>query len=444
MAKKPTYEELEQKVKKLEKEAEERKRSEEILIYFRSAVESSSDAIGMSSPEGKHWYQNKGFNDLFGDIGTDPPASIYVDEKVGREIFKIIMAGDQWTGEVEMYGKEKKVLNIFLRAYSIKDDGKVIGLVGVHTDITERKLVKQALIGSEEKWRNILVNTPQIGIALDPQARIIFANTRFLKLTGWEEHEVMNQDWFNMFIPVNIREEVRKVFSTTMSQKDPLGFSTYENEIIAKTGELLNIAWSNVLTKDARGNVVDVTCLGIDLTERNKAEEALLESEKYYRAIFDQAGFGIVLIDAETGNRIDFNAKAHESHGYTRDEYMNLTSSDIDVIDSSENALERAKRIIEKGSEIFETKHRTKSGKIIDILTSSVAIKLNGRYCLLNLDYDNTARKKAEEALRENQERLSSFMNSASDCFYLLDSKLNDFVEINIKGLEIIGKSKKK
>ena len=84
MAKKPTYEELEQKVKKLEKEAEERNRSEEFLIYFRSAVESSSDAIGMSTPEGKHWYQNKGFNDLFGDIGTDPPASLYVDVKVYR------------------------------------------------------------------------------------------------------------------------------------------------------------------------------------------------------------------------------------------------------------------------------------------------------------------------------------------------------------------------
>ena len=60
---------------------------EEILQYFKLAVENSSDAIGMSTPEGKHWYQNKAFDDLFGDIGDDPPSSVFVDEKVGRKVF---------------------------------------------------------------------------------------------------------------------------------------------------------------------------------------------------------------------------------------------------------------------------------------------------------------------------------------------------------------------
>lgn len=117
------------------------------------------------------------------------------------------------------------------------------------------------------KWRNILIHTPQIGISLNPRAEIIFANDRFLTVTGWTEHEVIGRDWFDMFIPENIREEVRGVFHAVMKQKDTLGFSNYENEIVGRSGELLNIAWSNVLTKDLHGNVVDITCLGVDITE---------------------------------------------------------------------------------------------------------------------------------------------------------------------------------
>ena len=89
---------------------------------------------------------------------------------------------------------------------------------------------EKALIESEQKWRNILVNIPQIGIALDPQARIVFANAHFLKLTDWKAQEIIGQDWFDLFIPENIREGVRKVFITVMGQQDTLGFTTYENQ----------------------------------------------------------------------------------------------------------------------------------------------------------------------------------------------------------------------
>jgi hypothetical protein len=82
----------------------ERNQTKEYLDHFRRAVEAASDAIGMSTPDGKHWYQNKTFGDLFGNIGDDPPASLYADEKVGRKVFETIMAGGQWTGEVSMRG----------------------------------------------------------------------------------------------------------------------------------------------------------------------------------------------------------------------------------------------------------------------------------------------------------------------------------------------------
>ncbi len=64
----------------------DRKRSEELLRLFKESVENSSDAIGMSTAEGKHYYQNEAFNNLFGEIGENPLATLYVDEIVGKEV----------------------------------------------------------------------------------------------------------------------------------------------------------------------------------------------------------------------------------------------------------------------------------------------------------------------------------------------------------------------
>lgn len=128
-----------------------RKKAEEMMNLFKDAIESSSDAIGMSTSEGKHYYQNKTFSEMFGDIGSDPPGSIYVDKKIGEEVFRTIMAGNEWAGEVEMYRKDKKVLNILLRAYAVKDNnGKVVCLVGIHSDITDRKKAEEELKKANE------------------------------------------------------------------------------------------------------------------------------------------------------------------------------------------------------------------------------------------------------------------------------------------------------
>ena len=118
----------------------ERKRAEEALVIFRETVENSTDAIGMATPEGRHYYQNRAFTELFGDIGENPPESVYVDRETGEAVFRTIQSGGVWIGEVQMLSKEGAVLDIFLRGYAnIDNNGNIVTLVGIHTDITEQK-----------------------------------------------------------------------------------------------------------------------------------------------------------------------------------------------------------------------------------------------------------------------------------------------------------------
>lgn len=130
----------------------ERNRWENELKVFRESLENSTDAIGMSTPEGIHYYQNKAFSDLFGKIGDHPPDCLYVNKKTGEEVFNTILAGDSWTGEVQMFSKEGKILDIFLRAYANKDSkDNITAVVGIHTDITEKKVSEKAVIAAKEK-----------------------------------------------------------------------------------------------------------------------------------------------------------------------------------------------------------------------------------------------------------------------------------------------------
>ncbi|MBU1086723.1 MAG: PAS domain-containing protein [Candidatus Omnitrophica bacterium] len=122
------------------------------LFQFQKAIDNSTDAIGMASPEGRHYYQNEAFTKLFGlsvkeiDGASGPQSTVYVDEKVGREVFATIMAGGIWDKEVEMYDRDKNVINVSLRAYPIKDsNNKTIALIGIHTDMTKRMKLQQEL-----------------------------------------------------------------------------------------------------------------------------------------------------------------------------------------------------------------------------------------------------------------------------------------------------------
>ncbi|RJR33165.1 MAG: PAS domain S-box protein [Desulfobacteraceae bacterium] len=242
---------------------------------------------------------------------------------VAEEVRKAIETTDpDFSRKLEhrMLYADGKVGYISVQFFIVKDSrGRTIKTYGVNQDITERKLSEELLKESERRWRNILISTPQIGVSLDPEARITFANTHLLQLTGWKEEEVLGKDWFDMFIPEDIREEIRIIFDTVMHSRDTVGFLSYENDILTRAGERRTVSWSNVLTKDAQGAVMDVTCLGIDLTERKKAEERLRESEARFREMADL--LPQVVYEANAKGILTYaNQQAFDLFGYTEED----------------------------------------------------------------------------------------------------------------------------
>ncbi|MDH5509431.1 MAG: EAL domain-containing protein [Nitrospinota bacterium] len=135
------------------------------------------------------------------------------------------------------------------------------------------------------------------------------------------------------------------------------------------------------------------------VTERKRAEERIKASEARYSAIFDQASDAIVLVDPKDGKTIEFNDLAHQRLGYTREEFAKISVPDYEVNESPEEVAEHIEKLVKEGSDIFETRHRTKSGELRDILVNTRFIDIGPEKYILATYSDITERKEAEEQL---------------------------------------------
>ncbi len=150
-----------------------------------------------------------------------------------------------------------------------------------------------------------------------------------------------------------------------------------------------------------------------EINGREQAVREMQESKERYHAIFEQAANAVVLIDAETRMLVEFNNRAHENLGYTREELGKFSLSDFDVVESAEQVEMHVEEILREGTYTFETKHRIKSGEIQDVLVSARAICIRGRNFIQGTWHDITERRQTEQALRQRNRELMLF-NQAS------------------------------
>jgi PAS domain S-box-containing protein len=258
---------------------------------FRLAFDTSPDSVAITRvSDGMFVSVNKGFEQITGYtreqvLGkTSAEINIWKDLADRRNVIEELQA----TGKVQNY-----------EASFVTLDGEIYGLMSaviielngephilnITRDITERKRAEEALRESERRFRDIMENVNLISAMLDINGNIIFANNYFLKLTGWQLEEVLGRNWFELLIPPEA--EARHVLLEGMKE-GPVP-PHYQNEIFTRNGELRLIDWSNTLLRDAQGNRAGIAGIGVDITERKRAEKALYESEERFRRLAENA-----------------------------------------------------------------------------------------------------------------------------------------------------------
>jgi PAS domain S-box-containing protein len=311
------------------------KESEHELTVFREAVESSTDAIGMSTPQGRHYYQNRAFNELFGDIGATPATTLYVDPAVGAHVFSAILSGGQWAGEVKMYDRDRSKRDIFLRAYANKNkNGTIISLVGIHTDITENKKTAAALRESEQKIGTILNAIDDVIMSYSlSQDHLLYLSPSLATVFG-RSMETFEQNWclWMDYVHPDDRQKIS-------DHAECLGDKNYADDefrIIRPDG---TVAWVRsrtkiVYTDDGEPDRLDRIIS--DITDRKQAELALQESEQKLATLFASMAEMVVMHDLvfEEGRPVNYrisdcNRAFTEITGIPRDAAVGRLATDV-------------------------------------------------------------------------------------------------------------------
>jgi len=144
--------------------------------------------------------------------------------------------------------------------------------------------------------------------------------------------------------------------------------------------------------------------------------EDLCESERRYKTIIQTSMDGFWLSDAQ-GRIVDVNDAYCRLTGYTRDELLTMRVQDIEAMERPEETARHIRKIMEKGYDRFETRHRCKDGRIVDIEVSVTYLTLtDGQFVAFIRDI--TERKRVENALRESEERYRLVTELTSDFMF--------------------------
>ena len=288
-------------------------------------------------------------------------------------------------------------------------------------EVAERGLAEQALHESERRFRDLLENAQLVAIMIDVTDRISFCNDYALGITGWKADEVMGHR-ADEFLDSVYLGQLTAALEGSPAACPPLAL--WEGTMLTKDGGRRRIQWTSTVLRDAGGRPAGFAGLGEDVTElkRLQAEAAIRESEERFRAIFQHVAVGVAQIDLE-GNVNLANDRYCATLGTTREELVGKSFRSYTYPEDIERQLELMGRLLagEISSLSFEKRFIRPDGLV---LWATVQMSLvcdhdhRPKHFIVVLE-DITARKQAEAALRESEERFRNMADTAPVMIWL-------------------------
>jgi len=347
------------------------------------------------------------------------------------------MAGEEVPEHYEMrvITRSGQVRHFELRATIITYHGAPAVLDNI-IDITERKAAEEALRESETKYRNLVEATGTGYLIVDTQGRVIDANAEYVKLTGrssLEEikgHSVL--EWTADYDVERNAREVRRCVETGVVRN-------LEIDYVTPDGRIIPVEINARLVETREGRVILTLCR--DISERRQAENALKESEERFRLIAETASDAIITIDKES-TILYANPATEQIFGYTADELLGQKLTMLMPERFRERHLTGLKHYLETGKRTKEWRSIEypglhKSGKEIPLEISYSEFVKAGERIFMGILRDITDRKRAQDDLRESEERYRLLFERSPDIVVVL--KNNVIVAANPAITRILG-----
>jgi len=429
MAKKPTYEELEQKVEKLKNEAFERKQAEDALREseerYRGLVETMADGLVIQDENGLIIYVNNRFCKMVGyqqDELIGKPIIDLLDERnkqiVKGEIARRRKGAPTQSYETEITIKDGSQISVVLSPRDILDsDGQFRGSFAVFTDISSRKQAEEALAEAN----NIINRSPAVAFLWKNEEGwpVEFVSENVEKLFGYSAQEFLEKKI--SFSDVIHSNDLERVAGEVTSYSKKEGLQTFAHEpyrIITKNGDVKWIDDITYIRRDPLGIITHYEGIVYDISERKLAEEKLRASEQRLVQTINFLPDATMVIDLE-GKVIAWNRAIENMTGIKAQEILGKGDYEyaipfygerrpilIDIVGKWNKEIEKKYQYVKKEGEslVSETyDSRVKPGGFL-WNKASLLYDHNGEAIgAIESIRDITYRKVAEQALRESE-----------------------------------------
>jgi PAS domain S-box-containing protein len=274
----------------------------------------------------------------------------------------------------------------------------------------EIERLKKRLYLSEEKFKKVL-ELSDSAVLIQNETKILFVNQAWETLTNYTKEEALEIKTWDY-----IHEDFKKLFQNRTlarlrGKKVP---EKYDLKIITRTGKEVWVS-AKITVVEFEGEQALMTSL-TDITDRKRNQQALRESKKKFQSLFYENNSIMFVVDPKNGNIVDANEAACKFYRYPLSKIKTLNINDITAL-SEEEIQAQIDAAMEGRKDHFLFKHRLSNNEIRDVEVYSGKVEIKETILLYSVVHDITARKKAEEALKESENKLKK-LNAQKDKFF--------------------------
>lgn len=308
-----------------------------------------------------------------------------------------------------------------------------LGNQTLQQEIAKRQQVELALQQSEELSRITFEKAAVAMVHCRLDGRFIRVNQRFEHLLGYSYKELQQQTLFEMNQAEDTQSPQDWVARLLSGQQCSKSFSS-EQQYLQQDGSHLWVNLTLSVVRNAAGELDYLIGVVEDISDRKYGENLLQDTEERFQAIFEQAGVGMEICTLE-GRFVRLNQKFCDIVGYSRSELLERTFQDITHPEDLSQSLKLKRQLL--GREIpyysLEERYVRQDGSIVwvNMMLSLMCDPKGEPKYLIGVVEDISARKKAEVALRESEERFRSMFENHKSIMLLIEPETGEIIDAN-------------
>ncbi len=313
---------------------------------------------------------------------------------------------------------------IVARSQAVWDSsGRAIRLVGSHSDITERKLVTDALRASEARFGAFMDSSPCLSFIRDRDGRLTYASSKFEQTWNLKPGEWLGRHRDELWpadLAVRFRLRDDAAFLSGVPQESI-------DEMLTPQGSRCFL--TTVFAYPKAAGELALGGVSIDITERVRGEKALRASEVRHRQLFERTPLPCIVYSLADLRILDVNQAAVEHYGWSKDELLAMKFSDFAPPEDALDTELELRKCAGQNRATQPVRHRRKDQSEIWVELTGHEIEEPGVSAMLAMAQDITARVAAESEVKKTQEQLESLVAQRTSQLLESEAKWRGLVE---------------